>query len=179
MTIHIVKCIICAIALGVLCGVIGYRNHRKPAVSSKKQNDTQNDTQYVVGVPSALKYVYMAMFMLGIGLFLIFLVFKVSGNESVTMGHLYFSLVFAGIGLLVMIWASRWSILVKESKMELRRMFHKRAELFIQDIGKVEIGKKDAMILYDKVGRKLITIDGLSENYDRFARSLQLNGKIK
>lgn len=175
MTIHIVKCIICAIALGVLCGVIEYRNHRKPAVSSKKQSDTQ----YVVGVPSALKYVYMAMFMLGIGLFLIFLVFKVSGNESVTMGHLYFSLVFAGIGLLVMIWASRWSILVKESKMELRRMFHKRAELFIQDIGKVEIGKKDAMILYDKVGRKLITIDGLSENYDRFARSLQLNGKIK
>lgn len=175
MTIHIVKCIICAIALGVLCGVIGYRNHRKSAVSNKKQNDTQ----YVVGVPSALKYVYMAMFMLGIGLFLIFLVFKVSGNESVTMGHLYFSLVFAGIGLLVMIWASRWSILVKESKMELRRMFHKRAELFIQDIGKVEIGKKDAMILYDKVGRKLITIDGLSENYDRFARSLQLNGKIK
>lgn len=175
MTIHIVKCIICAIALGVLCGVIGYRNHRKPAVSSKKQNDTQ----YVVRVPSALKYVYMAMFMLGIGLFLIFLVFKVSGNESVTMGHLYFSLVFAGIGLLVMIWASRWSILVKESKMELRRMFHKRAELFIQDIGKVEIGKKDAMILYDKVGRKLITIDGLSENYDRFARSLQLNEKIK
>ena len=175
MTIHIVKCIICAIALGVLCGVIGYRNHRKSAVSSKKQNDTQ----YVVGVPSALKYVYMAMFMLGIGLFLIFLAFKVSGNESVTMGHLYFSLVFAGIGLLVMIWASRWSILVKESKMELRRMFHKRAELFIQDIGKVEIGKKDAMILYDKVGRKLITIDGLSENYDRFARSLQLNGKIK
>ena len=175
MTIHIVKCIICAIALGVLCGVIEYRNHRKPAVSSKKQNDTQ----HVVGVPSALKYVYMAMFMLGIGLFLIFLVFKVSGNESVTMGHLYFSLVFAGIGLLVMIWASRWSILVKESKMELRRMFHKRAELFIQDIGKVEIGKKDAMILYDKVGRKLITIDGLSENYDRFARSLQLNGKIK
>ena len=175
MTIHIVKCIICAIALGVLCGVIGYRNHRKSAVSRKKQNDTQ----YVVGVPSALKYVYMAMFMLGIGLFLIFLVFKVSGNESVTMGHLYFSLVFAGIGLLVMIWASRWSILVKESKMELRRMFHKRAELFIQDIGKVEIGKKDAMILYDKVGRKLITIDGLSENYDRFARSLQLNGKIK
>ena len=56
MTIHIVKCIICAIALGVLCGVIGYRNHRKPAIRKKKQNDTQ----YVVGVPSALKYVYMA-----------------------------------------------------------------------------------------------------------------------
>ena len=175
MTIDIVKCIVFAIAVSILYGVIGHLNRKKIAISGK----IQSDAQYIVTLPSALKYVYMAMFMLGIGLFLIFLVFKVSGNESVTMGHLYFSLVFAGIGLLVMIWASRWSILVKESKMELRRMFHKRAELFIQDIGKVEIGKKDAMILYDKVGRKLITIDGLSENYDRFARSLQLNGKIK
>lgn len=34
----------------------------------------------------------------------------------------------------------------------------------MQDIGKVEIGKKDAMILYDKAGRKLITADGLAEN---------------
>ena len=175
MTIGIVKYIAFAIAISILYGVLGYLNRKKAAVGGRMQSDAQ----YAVRIPSALKYVYMAMFMLGIGLFLIFLVFKVSGNESVTMGHLYFSLVFAGIGLLVMIWASRWSILVKESKMELRRMFHKRAELFIQDIGKVEIGKKDAMILYDKVGRKLITIDGLSENYDRFARSLQLNGKIK
>ena len=175
MTIDIVKCIVFAIAVSILYGVIGHLNRKKIAISGK----IQSDAQYIVTLPSALKYVYMAMFLLGIALFFIFLAFKVSGNESVTMGHLYFSLVFAGIGLLVMIWASRWSILVKESKMELRRMFHKRAELFIQDIGKVEIGKKDAMILYDKVGRKLITIDGLSENYDRFARSLQLNGKIK
>ena len=175
MTIDIVKCIVFAIAVSILYGVIGHLNRKKIAISGK----IQSDAQYIVTLPSALKYVYMAMFLLGIALFFIFLAFKVSGNESVTMGHLYFSLVFAGIGLLVMIWASRWSILVKESKMELRRMFHKRAELFIQDIGKVEIGKKDAMILYDKVGRKLITIDGLSENYDRFARSLQLNEKIK
>ena len=174
MTIHIVKCIICAIALGVLCGVIGYRNHRKPAVSSKKQNDTQ----YVVGVPSALKYVYMAMFLLGIALFFIFLAFKVSGNESVTMGHLYFALVFATIGFLVMLWASRWSIVVTGASMEIYGLLHKKAELSMQDVGKVEIGKKDAMILYDTARRKLITVDGLAENYDCLAKSLEENGKM-
>lgn len=47
----------------------------------------------------------------------------------------------------------------------------------MQDIGKVEIGKKDAMILYDKAGRKLITADGLTENYDRLQSSLKANGK--
>lgn len=42
----------------------------------------------------------------------------------------------------------------------------------------MEIGKKDAMILYDKAGRKLITVDSLAENYDCLARSLKKNGKI-
>ena len=68
------------------------------------------------------------------------------------MGHLYFSLVFAGIGLLVMIWALRWSILVTGSSMEIHVLLHKKVELSMQDIGKVEIGKKDAMILYNKAG---------------------------
>ena len=48
----------------------------------------------------------------------------------------------------------------------------------MQDVGKVEIGKKDAMILYDTAGRKLITVDGLAENYDCLAKSLEENGKM-
>jgi len=60
--------------------------------------------------------------------------------------------------------------------MEIHGLLHK-AELSMQDIGKVEIGKKDAMILYDKAGRKLITADGLTENYDRLQSSLKANGK--
>lgn len=42
----------------------------------------------------------------------------------------------------------------------------------------MEIGKKDAMILYDTAGRKLITVDGLAENYDCLAKSLEENGKM-
>ena len=48
----------------------------------------------------------------------------------------------------------------------------------MQDVGKVEIGKKDAMILSDKAGRKLVTVDVLAENYERLARSLKENGKM-
>lgn len=174
MTIGIVKCIAFAIAVSILYGVIGHLNRKKTAVSGKMQSDAQ----YIVTLPSALKYVYMAMFLLGIALFFIFLAFKVSGNESVTMGHLYFALVFATIGLLVMLWASKWSIIVTGSSMEIHGLIHKKAELSMQDIGKVEIGKKDAMILYDKSGRKLITVDGLAESYDCLAKNLKENGKM-
>ena len=162
------------IVFSILYGVIGHLNRKKIAISGK----TQSDAQYIVTLPSALKYVYMAMFLLGIALFFIFLAFKVSGNESVTMGHLYFALVFATIGLLVMLWASRWSIVVTGASMEIYGLLHKKAELSMQDVGKVEIGKKDAMILYDTAGRKLITVDGLAENYDCLAKSLEENGKM-
>lgn len=118
------------------------------------------------------------MFGLGIGLFFVFLVLKVTGNATVTMGHLYFSLVFAGIGLLVLLWASRWSVLVTGMNMEIHGLLHKKVQLSMQDIGKVKIGKKDALILYDKAGKKLITIDELSENYDRLQKSLQSSGKM-
>lgn len=64
------------------------------------------------------------------------------------------------------------------TSMEIYGLLHKKVELSMQDVGKVEIGKKDAMILYDKAGRKLITVDGLAENYDCLARSLKKNGKI-
>lgn len=151
--------------------------------TSESQKNTvsgkiQSDAQFIVTLPSALKYVYMAMFLLGIASFFIFLAFKVSGNESVTMGHLYFALVFATIGLLVMLWASRWSIVVTGTSMEIYGLLHKKAELSMQDVGKVEIGKKDAMILSDKAGRKLVTVDVLAENYERLARSLKENGKM-
>lgn len=84
MTIGIVKCIVFAIAVSILYGAIGHLNRKRTSVSGKMQSDAQ----YIVMFPSALKYVYMAMFLLGIALFFIFLAFTVSGNESVTMGHL-------------------------------------------------------------------------------------------
>ena len=77
-----------------------------------------------------------------------------------------------------MVWASRWSIHVNGSEMEVHKMFRGKTELSIQDIGSVEVGKKEELILYDQSGKKLLTIDGLSDNYDRFAKSLKTYGKI-
>ena len=47
--------------------------------------------------------------------------------------------------------------------------------LSITDIGQVIINKKDAMILYDKNGKKLIKIDALSDNYDYLLDSFKVN----
>lgn len=170
----IVKCVVYAITICVLYGVIEYLNNRNNSV----KGSSQDDTHYIVRVPSALKYVYMTMYILGIILFVVFLLFKAKGNASVTMGHLWFSLIFAGIGLLVMVWASRWSIYVNGSEMEVHKMFRGKTELSIQDIGSVDVGKKEELILYDQSGKKWLTIDGLSDNYDRFVKSLKTYGKI-
>ncbi len=41
-------------------------------------------------------------------------------------------------------------------------------------IKRVAIEKKQEFILYDKDDRKLITIDALSENYDKFQKTLSV-----
>lgn len=46
-------------------------------------------------------------------------------------------------------------------------------------IKRVTIEKKQEFILYDKDDRKLITIDALSENYDKFQKTLKDHGKIQ
>lgn len=87
----IAKCIVYAVTICILYIVIGSMNNR----NSGKKRGSQNDSQYIVRIPSALKYVYMIMFLMGIFLFFVFLLFKIKGNATVTMGHLWFSLIFA------------------------------------------------------------------------------------
>ena len=171
----IVKCIVYAVTMGILYIVMESMNNR----NSGGKGASHNDSHYIVRVPSALKYVYMIMFFMGILLFFVFLLFKIKGNVTVTMGHLWFALIFAGIGLLIMIWATRWSIQVNESEIEVYRMFHKKTELSISNIGNVEIGKKEEIVIFDEKGKKIITVGGLSENYDYFIKSLRAYGKLK
>lgn len=63
--------------------------------------------------------------------------------------------------------------------MEIHRIFHSSQTIDFSEISKVEIGKKEEIILYGTDDNKLITIDGLSDNYDRFMKSLKLYGKVK
>lgn len=106
-------------------------------------------------------------------MFLVFSYFYLKGNETVEMGHLYVSSIFGAIGLYGVAWASIWGVKVDDSQLEIHRIFHVKKVLSITDIGQVIIDKKEAMILYDKMGKKLIKIDALSDHYDHLLNLLK------
>lgn len=164
----IIRYIIIAIVLGVIGEVISH-------LSNKTIDENISTTHYRVKAPAALKYACMSQFILGMVMFLVFSYFYLQGNETVEMGHLYVSSIFGAIGLYGVAWASVWGVSVNESLIEIHRVFHAKKVLCITDIGQVIIDKKDAMILYDKTGKKLIKIDALSDNYDYLLDSLKLN----
>ena len=155
----IIRYIIIAIVLGVIGEVISH-------LSNKTIDENISTTHYRVKAPAALKYACMSQFLLGMIMFIIFSFFYVQGNETVEMGHLYVSSIFGTIGLYGVAWASTWGVQVDDSQLEIHRIFHTKKVLCITDIGQVIIDKKEAMILYDKMGKKLIKIDALSDNYD-------------
>ena len=79
----IVKCIVYAVTMGILYIVMESMNNR----NSGGKGASHNDSHYIVRVPSALKYVYMIMFFMGILLFFVFLLFKIKGNVTVSILH--------------------------------------------------------------------------------------------
>lgn len=157
----LIRYIIIAIVLGIIGEVISHLSS-----SSKTIDKNVSTTHYKVKAPAVLKYACMSQFFLGMIMFIIFSFFYVQGNETVEMGHLYVSSIFGAIGLYGVAWASIWGVQVDDSQLEIHRIFHVKKVLCITDIGQVIIDKKDAMILYDKMGKKLIKIDALSDNYD-------------
>lgn len=156
----IIRYIVIAILLGIIGEVISHLS------SSKTTDENISTIHYRVKAPAVLKYACMSQFILGLIMFLVFSYFYLKGNETVEMGHLYVSSIFGAIGLYGVAWASVWGVKVDDSQLEIHRIFHTKKVLFITDIGQVIIDKKDAMILYDKMGKKLIKIDALSDNYD-------------
>ena len=161
----IIRYIVIAIVLGVIGEVISHLSS-----SSKTIDKNVSTTHYKVKAPAVLKYVCMSQFILGL---IIFSYFYLKGNETVEMGHLYVSSIFGAIGLYGVAWASIWGVQVDDSQLEIHRIFHVKKVLCITDIGQVIIDKKDAMILYDKMGKKLIKIDALSDNYDHLLNLLK------
>ena len=164
----IIRYIIIAIVLGFIGEAISH-------FSSKTIDEDISTTHYRVKALAVLKYACMSQFILGMVMFLVFSYFYLQGNETVEMGHLYVSSIFGAIGLYGLAWASVWGVKVDDSQLEIHRIFHTKKVLCITDIGQVIIDKKDAMILYDKTGKKLIKIDALSDNYDYLLDSLKLN----
>lgn len=166
----LMRYIVIAIVLGIIGEVISHLSSK-----SKTIDKNVSTTHYRVKAPVMLKYACMAQFLLGMIMFILFSYFYIKGNETIEMGHLYVSSIFGTIGLYGVIWASIWGVKVNDSQLEIHRIFHTKKVLCITDIGQVVIDKKDAMILYDRLDKKLIKIDALSDNYDYLLDSLKLN----
>ena len=147
----------------------------------KKNNDvntTNTSTEYVLQIPAAFKRVAMLLFGFGMFMFVFFYLFKISGNKTVSAGHLYLALVLATMGLLANIWADQWNVQVNGTDIIIHTLF-KKMKLSINDIADVKVGKKFEIVLYDASHKKIITIDGLVDNYDHFVNTLKTYGKLK
>lgn len=169
---ELIRFVVYAITMCVIYMVIGFLYNRKNITG----NAGQSEMCYVVKMPGALKYVYLGLFLLGVCMFCIFTFQKIKKNPTVTDGHLWMSLGVMAIGLLVVVWASKWKVAVNGDQMEIQRLFRKDVILQVEEIERVEIGKKNQMILY-KDGKKLITIDHLTDNYEYLEKTLKRNGR--
>ena len=79
--------------------------------------------------------------------------------------------------MFVMIFASKWHIVVNNDIFTVYRLFGKPVTMHFQDIDSVAEGPKGQIEIY-KGGRKIVTIDLLSDNYDQFLNSLSVYGKF-
>ena len=82
------------------------------------------------------------------------------------------------MGLLANIWADKWSIQVNGTDVIIHTLF-KKMKLSINDIADAKVGKKFELVLYDSSLKKIITIDGVVDNYDYFDNTLKTYGKHK
>lgn len=175
MSRGIIKFVTYTITICILTGILEYLNTRDKVSHS----GGETDSSYVVRAPGALKYSALALAILGMVLFFIFCFFYVKNNPTVTKGHLWMALIVMTIGFLAVLWASKWRIVVEDSNMEIHQIFHRSKMISFSEIKKVEIGKKEQIIFYGADEKKIITVDGLSDNYDRLVRSLKNYGKLK
>lgn len=164
-----IKVFACLLTMFVVDIIISYLQKR----DNTSCDITQNENNYVVRPPAALTYVYLFGFSFGVFLFCFFGFFYLKHNPTVTKGHLYFALIFSAICLLVVIGSSTWKVYVNGENFAYYKIFHRRPVLLsVDEIGEIEIGKKQEIVLYDKSGKKVFAVDGLSDNYSRFCKTL-------
>lgn len=136
-----------------------------------------DNTSYVVRIPAMLKYVYFAMFAMGMLLFFIFLFFRIRGNKSITTGNFVTALVICAVGLLVMIFAAKWHIVVCGDSLTIYHLFGKTETVRFADLDRAVEGSKGQIEIY-RGGKKIITVDLLCDNYDLLCDSLSSYGKL-
>ncbi|MGC6767730.1 DUF6560 family protein [Enterococcus sp. LJL51] len=127
---------------------------------------------YELTIPYGLILVLKMMIYCGLGFFILFLLFKLFGNQSATYGHLYFFLIFALIGFVGMLAAKRWRIYVKNEEITIRYSVKKERRLTFADIDYASMGLKHELSLFSN-GKKMVTIDRLTVNREQFLEDLK------
>ena len=136
-----------------------------------------DDEHYTVRIPRELKTIYFSLFVMGLILFIVFFIFKLLDNKSITNGNFWFALIIMGIGLLVMYFSTRWKLIVNKENIRIYRVWGIITETSFSNIDSVEIGKKEQLIVW-RGEKKLTVVDGLTDNYDRFKADLIKHGKL-
>jgi len=163
-----IQYIVYALTMCVLGGIINHLYTR----NDKEGRSEQDDDNYVVSVPKALKQAGIAMFAMGMLLFIIFFVFVLRGVTSATTGHLGVFLIFALIGLYVILWSDAWHIKVNGEKLEVRRFLRRTQRLTFSEIDRVKMTKKFQLVLY-RGKTRIAVVDLLTDNRSRFDASLK------
>ena len=168
----LIKYVVCAITIA-MCNMIISILHERPVTISGETGKTD----YIVKPPSALKSVYMLLSFTGLFLFSFFLFLYIIGNKSATIGHLRTFLAFAAIGMAVTLYASKSRVCVSGERMELHRLLCVPYTVTFSEIERAEVKKKGQIYVYAG-GRKIFTVDQMSESYIDFYHALDERGLI-
>ncbi len=172
METKIIKYIVYTITMSITYAIINNMNKKKQFV----ENDEAEQETYIVRTPEILKGVFGAWFFLGIIMFCLFLFLKLKNNPTVTNGHLVLAMVACGIGVVGMTLSTTWRIEVNKDKMLIHRLLRSKIEIRMTEIERVEIGKKDEMVLY-AYGKRITIVDPFCIHYGALKRDLKKCGR--
>lgn len=132
----------------------------------------ENVDNYIMEMPKIVKQVFGLMCFFGGILFCIFLFFYLKKAGNVTIGHLYIALSFMVMGVLMVVCASKWKMVVQEDEIILYNIFTEKKTIEFTDIQEVYMGYKNELEIYVD-GKKVKTVDYMITNYNRFCKSLE------
>lgn len=140
-----------------------------------------SENRYAVRAPKEMLVVCLGAYAFTTALYVFFLVAFLHGNETVTTWHLVFTLVLAALLLFAALWYIRWVIAVYGDYMEIHVLFGKTKAVRFSEVRDIQVSareNREGVVLYDEYGRKLVFVDAVNENYEKFWASLKNFGKI-
>ena len=145
-----------------------------PDISKQEDICTNSERSYIVDFPAAFGQLCLMITGGGGIAFCIFAFLYDRKLGEVSQGHLVLSAIFALIGMVGIFVKSRWRVVVQGEQICFYNILKPRIKIRIKEIEKVQIGRKDELRIYFS-GKKIKTIDRLTNNYENFLVTLLEN----